>query len=99
MPVYALRTHLPSINDHNDADTPMRAAPRTNITELARTAPFLPQRSIITFATKLPSRPPTVYTEVTTEKVASDIGIHVGRLRLVVKLGSDVGFPAQVSTA
>lgn len=32
----------------------------------------------------LPTNPPTVKTEVTTEKVKSDMGMHVGTINLVV---------------
>jgi hypothetical protein len=62
---------------------------------LMRSAPFLPRLSMITFATALPSSPPTGKVEVTTEKVASDIGMHCGRPWFVVPFIT----PLQVRTA
>lgn len=58
---------------------PMMPDPIIIATALTRTAPFRPQLSMMTLANMLPRRPPTVYTDVTTENVASDIGIQVGR--------------------
>ena len=79
-PIYARHvTHRPIMRAVNDAEKPRTAEPNTNIAELAWTAPFRPQRSMMTFATKLPRRPPTVYTAVTTENVESDIGMHFGK--------------------
>lgn len=71
-------TYLPRINDVNDVERAITTDPRTNIAELVCTAPFLPQRSMTTLAIILASSPPIVYTDVTTENVASDIGIQVG---------------------
>lgn len=52
--------YRPKINGVSDAEMPMILDPRTNMTALARTAPLRPQRSMTTFATRLPSSPPTV---------------------------------------
>ena len=62
----------------------MKAAPHVVRTALALEAPLRPQRSVARLATMLPTNPPTVKTEVTTEKVKSDMGMHVGTINLVV---------------
>lgn len=71
--------YLPIIRGGSVADTAMKPAPTAITKALARHAPLRPQRSMTTFAPRLPSRPPTVYTEVRTEKVASSMAMHVGR--------------------
>jgi hypothetical protein len=57
----------------------MRAAPPAVNKALSLVAPLRPRESIIIFADKLPMRPPIVKTAVTTEKIDSDMGMHVGR--------------------
>lgn len=76
-------TYRPIVNGVSDAATPIRPAPRAVAAALTRHAPLRPRRSMNTFANKLPMRPPTVYTEVTAENVAFDIGMQVGRLMKV----------------
>jgi hypothetical protein len=39
-------------------------------------------------ALRLPKKPPMVYIDVTTENVASDMGIHVGRPKYVGAVAS-----------
>lgn len=71
--------HLPTMSGVNEAATPMKPAPTAMTKALARHAPLRPQRSMIMFAPRLPTKPPTVYTEVRAEKVATSMGMHVGR--------------------
>lgn len=60
-------------------DTAIISAPTAVITALIFVAPRRPQRSIMTLALTLPTNPPTVNMEVTTEKVESDMGMQSGR--------------------
>jgi len=70
--------HLPKAKGNTEDDTPIIPVPTAVMNELALTASFLPLLSIIMLAPMLPNRPPTVNTDVTTEKVASDMGMHGG---------------------
>lgn len=67
------------IKGPSEEDTLINPAPIAIIRALALIVPLRPHLSMITLANMLPSSPPTVYTEVRTEKVASVIGMHVGR--------------------
>jgi hypothetical protein len=71
--------YRPRPNNAAELLEPMRAAPLAVSKALTLVAPLRPRESIIRFADKLPMRPPIVKMAVTTEKIDSDIGMHVGR--------------------
>ena len=62
-----------------DDDTAINIAPRAVIAALDLAAPRRPQWSIARLAPILPINPPTVYIEVTTENIGSDMGMHTGK--------------------
>jgi hypothetical protein len=76
--VTSKKVYLPTINGPIEAEIPIKPPPTATDSALARMAPLRPQRSMTRFATELPKSPPTVNTDVTSEKLASVIGIHVG---------------------
>lgn len=57
----------------------IRPEPTATDSPLNWRAPFRPWRSMIIPAMELPRKPPTVKMDVTREKTASDIGMHVGK--------------------
>lgn len=72
-------TNLPNERSTTLDTTPMNADPIAVKMLLAMTAPFLPRPSMKMFATRLPTKPPIVKTEVMIENAKSDMGIHVGK--------------------
>jgi hypothetical protein len=68
--------YLPKISGPSEVDIPIKPAPSATLKALARMAPLRPHRSIKRFATELPSSPPNVNTEVTTENVVSVMGMQ-----------------------
>lgn len=60
-----------------DDATPIRPEPTATRSPLSCKAAFRPRRFMKLLAVQLPRRPPTVNTDVMSENVASDMGIHV----------------------
>lgn len=94
--VWDLRdAYRPRLNNVTELLKPMRAAPPAVNKALTLVAPLRPRESMTRFASRLPMRPPTVKMAVTTEKINSDMGMHVDRPKWI--RSEDLSL--QVSTA
>lgn len=71
-----MHAYLPNRSQISELLTPISAAPIPMNVAQTRCVPRRPELSMTILAERLPRRPPIVKTEVTREKVKSDMGIH-----------------------